>query len=502
MRSGRRDILPLLGLAVVAFLIHGYHPFSEDAETYLPGIERLLNPQLFPIGSEYFQLHAHLTWFPQLIGYSARILHVRLEWALLFWQVASFFLFLLACWDFVNLMFPRRIARWAGVSLIAVLFTMPVAGTALYVMDPFLNPRNITAFAEVLAVTSVVRRRYWIAVPVLIFAGSIHPLMTAFTASLCALVVGLDRIPEWLAGRGAFGESIPKEQSNPALPAAVGIASVNGIFSAPTEAYDRVAASHRYQFLVRWTWYELVGAVAPIFLFLWFSSLARARGMRNLDLLSRAIAIFTTIYFVLGLAVSIPHRLEVFSLLQPMRSLRIVYILMILIGGGLVGEYVLRNRIWRWICLFLPLSAGMCWAQRALYPASPHLELPSDHFANPWAQAFLWARENTPSQAIFALDPFYMNEPGEDSHGFRAIAQRSRLADGTKDSGVVELFPEIANSWMRQVQAQTGIDQFTHTDFERLKDQFDASWVILHTSNQNEIPCPYRNSAVMVCRIP
>jgi hypothetical protein len=505
LRSGRKDILALWGLALAAFLIHGYHPFCEDAETYLPGIERVLNPHLFPVGSEYFQLHARLTWFPQLIAYPVRFLHLPLPWVLLLIQIASFFLFLLACWQLAHLLFTSRIACWAGVSLIAALLTMPVAGTALYLMDPFPNPRNIIAFAEILSIVSVVRRRYLLTVLLLLFAGGIHPLMTAFTASLCALVVAMDRIPEWLAGRrvlAELSEPIAEEQSNPALPAMIGISSVDGIFSAPTQAYDRVAASHRYQFLVRWTWYEMLGAIAPIFLFLGFASIARARRLRSLDLLSRSMAIFTAIYFALGLAVSIPHRLEVFSLLQPMRSLRVVYILMLLIGGGLLGEYVLRNRAWRWVCLFLPLATGMCWAQRALYPATPHVEWPFATSINPWAQAFVWTRENTPQQAIFALDPYYMNEPGEDSHGFRAIAERSRLADGIKDSGVVELFPLIGDSWNRQVQAQTGINQFSRDDFERLKNQFNVSWVVLHASNRTDIPCLYRNSAVMVCRIP
>ncbi len=44
---------------------------------------------------------------------------------------------------------------------------------------------------------------------------------------------------------------------------------------------------------------------------------------------------------------------------------------------------------------------------------------------SPWLSAFLWIRENTPKDAVFALDPKYMNEPGVDGHGFRAMAERS-----------------------------------------------------------------------------
>jgi len=185
-----------------------------------------------------------------------------------------------------------------------------------------------------------------------------------------------------------------------------------------------------------------------------------------------------------------------------MRSLRLVYILMLLLGGGLLGEFVLRRRVWRWAALFLPLSAGMCWAQRDLYPASAHIEWPGAQPRNPWVQAFEWVRDHTPEDAVFAIDPHYMSVAGEDSNGFRAIAQRSRLADAVKDSGVVELFPQISDSWMAQVRAQTGIDHFRRADFMQLKSQFGVGWVVLRQPGSSELQCPYQNQVVMVCRLP
>jgi hypothetical protein len=486
----------------VAIIVHGYHPYSEDAETYLPSIEKALHPHLFPIGAEYFQLHARLTFFPQLIATSVRLFHLQLPWVLMFWQVASFFLFLLACWTLMRRVFFTPEACWAGVSLIAVLFTMPVAGTALYIMDPFLNPRNIIAFAEIFALVRVIERRYLQAVLFLVFAGMIHPLMTAFTTSFCLLVLVLDLAPKWWTGMRLARERLEVEQSRAVAPAVLVFEPVEGLFNRPTEAYDQVAAAHRYQYLTRWTWYETLGAVAPLLIFWWFRAIARARQLRNLELLSLAMTLYGAIYLVIGLAVSIPHRLEVFSLLQPMRSLRLLYVLMLLFGGGLLGEYVLRNRVWRWLLLFLPMSAGMCWAQRALYPASAHIELPEAEPRNAWVQAFQWVRDHTAEDAIFALDPYYMQAYGEDSNGFRAIAERSQLADGVKDSGVVEMFPNIGDSWMAQVRAQTGIDHFQMEDFARLKRQYGVTWVLLRQPGNAGLQCPYQNAVVMVCHLP
>ena len=502
LKPGWKVVLGIFVLTAVAFFIHGYHPWSEDAETYLPGIEKVLNPQLFPVHSEYFAMHAHLTLFPSLIVYTVRGLHVSLPAALFLWQTLSIFLFLLACWELMRRVFATRAACWAGIGLLTALFTMPVAGTALYVMDPFLNPRNIIAFAEILAIVKVLDRRYLQGALLLVFGVLVHPLMTAYSITFCMLMVAVDRCPEWWTSKRAVRERADREQAAPVAPAFVLFAPFKGLFTAPGAAYEQVAASHRYQFLARWTWYEMIGAVAPILIFWGFGYLARARRMRNLELLSRAVAIFASIYFVTGLVVSIPHRLEVFSLWQPMRSLRLVYILMLLLGGGLLGEFVLRHRIWRWVALFLPLSAGMYWAQRDLYPASAHIEWPGAQPRNPWVQAFDWVRENTPEDAVFAIDPRHMSAPGEDANGFRAVAQRSRLADAVKDSGVVELFPQIADSWMDQVHAQAGIDHFQRPDFIRLKTRFGVSWVVLRQPGSSELQCPYKNQVVMVCRLP
>src|SRR5258707_12168986 len=86
-------------LTVGAFLVHGYHPFAEDAEIYLPGVEKILHPELFPTGQEFFASHANLTLFPNLIALSLRASHLPFEAGLFLWHVLSIFLFLLACWE-------------------------------------------------------------------------------------------------------------------------------------------------------------------------------------------------------------------------------------------------------------------------------------------------------------------------------------------------------------------------------------------------------------------
>ncbi|MGH9493929.1 MAG: hypothetical protein ACRD3B_02945, partial [Candidatus Sulfotelmatobacter sp.] len=158
--------------------------------------------------------------------------------------------------------------------------------------------------------------------------------------------------------------------------------------------------------------------------------------------------------------------------------------------------------------------SGMFYAQRALFPASAHIEWPGVAPRNSWAQAFLWARFNTPTDAVFALDPQFMRLEGEDNIGFRGLAQRSRLADDDKDNGVVSMFPRLADEWQRQIDALKGWNNFGRDDFARLKEKFGVSWVIvqqqqpavlqmnLQQSAKVALDCPHQNGAVRVCRIP
>jgi hypothetical protein len=482
-------------LTLGSLLVHGYHPFAEDAEIYLPGVEKILNPNLFPGRQDFFASHASLTLFPNLVASSLRVTHLPFELGLFFWHLTSIFLLLLACWQLSGVFFQGTRARWGGVCMVAALLTIPVAGTALYIMDQYLNPRNLAAFAGIFAVTQTLKKKYLFALLWLVFAGGVHPLMATFAFSFCALLVVMDWISE--------------------QPAATVAGKITGIASLclllpfgitldpPTSpAYHAAAVMHGFHYIQRWAWYEILGAIAPAALFWWFARVARMRRWHALERTCRALVIYNLIYFVAALIVDFPARFESLARLQPLRSLHLLYMILFIGMGGLAGEFVLKNKVWRWLALFIPLSLAMFAAQRALFPASAHIELPGVASKNPWAQAFVWIRGNTPVDAIFALDPGFMQLPGEDSIGFRCLAQRSRLADNIKDSGAVSMFPPLAEEWWAQVQAQTPWEELRIAGLTHLREKYGVSWIILQQPAGAALDCPYESGAVRVCRVP
>jgi len=472
----------LLLLTFGALLVHGYHPWAEDAEIYLAGVEKTLNPKLFPKGAEFFEPYTRLSLFHYLIAGSVRVTHLPLEWALFAWQLASMFLLLLACWRLSGKCFADRPARWASVALVAALLTLPVAGTALYIFDQYVNPRNLAAFASIFAIVEVLERKYVRAGVWLAFAAAMHPLMAVFAFSYAFLLVCMEKFNIGLAFLGAW---FPVQFS----------------FQRPSEAYQAAAQYHAFHYIQSWQWYEWLGIVGPVPIFWWFARMARRQQSLNLDLMCRALIVYDLAYFAAALIVSLPARFGSLARIQPLRSLHLLYILLLVFSGGFLGQHVLKKHFWRWAVLFLPLCAGMFFAQRSLFANSAHVEWPGAAPKNPWAQAFIWIRENTPADAMFALDPKHMSIAGEDAQGFRAIAQRSMLADALKDSGAVSMFPPLAEEWYRQVSAESDWRHFQAADLRTLGAKYGVGWVVLQQPGVPGLACPYQNSAVLVCRV-
>jgi hypothetical protein len=463
-------------------LIHGYHPYAEDAEIYLPGVLKLLNPALFPLNTSFFGEHAGHTLYPNLIAASVRISHLSLPWAAFVWHVLSIFLMLAATWRLASAFFATDSARWGATALMATLLTLPVAGTALYIMDQYLNPRNLAAFAGVFAVAKLLHRRYVLALFWLAFAAAVHPLMGGFAIGFCILLIVLPRLPLQSLGFAAL------------LPFGLTL-------EPPPSAYHEVALRQPYFYLQNWAWYEWLGIVGPVLLFWWFARYARRNGLKHLGLVSRTAEVFILIGTVAAAVLSIPARFEALARLEPLRCLALSYMLLIVIGGGMLGEKVLHKKLWRGIVLFVPMALGMHFAQRQIFPASAPIEWPWAQPRNAWAQAFDWIRDDTPTDALFALNPDHMSLPGEDENGFRARAQRSMLADAVKDKGAASMFPPLSTEWLAQLNDQRDWSSFQKKDFERLRHKYGVTWAVIEQPGRAGMTCPYSNSAVLVCRV-
>jgi hypothetical protein len=477
-----RDILFLLFLTVAAILVQGYHLGIEDNAVYLPAIKKLINPSLYPYDANFFLLFTRWTLFHRVVAVAARITHLPLVWLIFLLHIASVFLILLGCLQLIRKCFREPAAQCAGVTFVAALLTMPVAGAAIFITDQHLHPRNFAAafllFAAVAILDRQPRALLWI-----FLTGLCHPTMAVYgTFHLAILALGLSRMPQPAI---AFGATIP-------------------LGAPPNPIWRKVMAVRSFHYPFMWAWYEWIGALAPIGFFELFARIGRRAGMPVFARVSRMFAIST----LLGIAIAVffseffQMQTQTWARLEPMRVLHFPYVVFLLFSGGLLGKYVLRDKPLRWAALFIPLAFAMFHFQRLEFPSSHHIEWPGRPPRNAWVQAFDWVRENTPQNAFFVLDPGYMSRPGEDFYGFRAYSERSMLADNEKDASAVALFPDLAWQWDLEVTGRKNWVHFTLDDFDRLKKKYGVNWVIVERPGVPGLTCPYSNRAVMVCQIP
>lgn len=485
-------ILLLVVISLFAILVHGYHMGTDDAAIYAPGIERTADPSLFPFGSEFFMHHAGLSVFPSLVAGLTRLTRLPIEWSMMLWFGFTQFLMFWAAYEVARQCFRSERARWASVGLLAALLNVPVAGTALIIADPYLTARSLSTPLVLISIACLLDKRSRAACLWLMGALLVHPQMAIYGAGVGILLAFESRS----SGRARLFESAP------VLPALL-LPFVIGLHLHPAQgAYREVLASRAYFLVTTWHWWEWFGALAPLVILTACACLALKSTLPAFSRLGKILVGLGLISVLTALLLASDTDFEYLLRLQPMRSFHLIYVALFILLGGLLGEYLLCMRIWRWVLFFGALSTAMFALDVASYPASPHIERPGVRYKGEWLSSFLWIRKHTPKDAVFALDPEYLLKTGVDLHGFRALTERSMLADQEKDSGAASVFPELAESWKKQSAAQADWAHVSADRLQRLRAQYGVSWVLLdHPSVLSGLVCPYSNRELRVCKI-
>jgi hypothetical protein len=477
---------PVISIALLTpavLLVHGYHPMADDGAVYVAGIKKLVNPRLYQTDAVFALSPTHLSIFAHVLAALVPWAHFYLPVLLLVCHAASIFLFLLGSWRLAGRIFPSPAARWGAVLLAACCFTLPVAGTSLSIMDPYVTARSFSTPLSLFGLAAVLDKKWVQATLWLALAALLHPLMAGYAAIAMLTLALVDGNAWWSLGV-FYG---------------LGWTLCAAIFMAtrhddPGLAYSRAALSRSYFFLSSWRWYEYPGLLVPLLLL----GIARvpwpARRLSIAATLMGSGALLTSFCFV--------HRSGSLLLarLQVLRGFQFVYIAGVLLAGGLLGRWAQQRRR-SMAVLYLSILLALFAGQRLTYPASNHVEWPGLTPRNRWQQAFLWIRATTPQDAIFALDNDYIEGPGEDAQGFRATAERSAVADWFKDGGIASNFPQAAAPWWRGSQATEKLNGAT--DGERLArlQPLGVTWIVLPATASTGFPCPFSNAGVRVCRL-
>jgi hypothetical protein len=100
------------------------------------------------------------------------------------------------------------------------------------------------------------------------------------------------------------------------------------------------------------------------------------------------------------------------------------------------------------------------------------------------------------------MDADYIFHSGEDAQNFKAIAERSAPPDYAKDGGVAAISPALTSDWTKFESLQVGLDNASDSVRRTKLSAAGIQWIVLPAASMTGFPCPYRNNAMKVCRIP
>ncbi len=495
-------------LTPLSLLILGYHPYAEDGGLYLAGVEYLLNPSLFPHMRQFVTAPLHYSAFAPCIAFLARHSGLSFDTIIFVSFIVSLWATIFAAWRIARQCFVSTREQMGATLLVALWLSLPVAGTSLMLIDPYLTARSLSTPLVLLALASVLgacaalrsadkpslRWRLTMAVVWIALAAVFHPLMAGYGAAfiMCVLWMEAPRPrSSWLRALLLLGAGL-------VLATAIQAASL-----APSPTIARVALTRSYWFMAQWEWFEMIGLIAPLSILFAFMRFPRFSGLRPLARASILIGITAVLISVCfarsGMAsFAVAH-------LQPLRVFQLIYFALLLALGGWLARVVLHGVWSRWAAAIVVLGTPVMIPAWLVFPHSPHIELPLRHtegnHTNQWVAAFFWIRQNTPEDAFFALDANYISDSNEDAQSFRALAERSALPDYSKDGGETAVNSELSEAWARGVDAQQTLS--TESDLSRHHnlDPLGVTWMVLHGDAITAAICPYNNGTVKVCRL-
>ena len=380
-------------LTLLALVIHGYHPYTEDGGVYLAGVEKLLHPELFPRSADFVLAPTRFSAFAPFLSGIARLTHLTRGTA---FDALIFSLYVATVWTTLYTAFRLASRCWTtpearagALLLLACWLALPVAGTSLLFMDPYLTARSFSTPCVIAALTGILdataprdplrpaspRGGLYLAAASLAFAALLHPLMAVYGV-MATLLVTAFRLP-----------TRRTRLTMASLTCALFFAAYTAVSRlSPPEPphYAAIALTRTYWFLSEWRWFECAGIVAPAAILLVFAlshdppeaatGPARTSPARALAAGAVTCALLVTgTALVFGQPGASTYRV---AALQPLRGLQFVYLVMILTLGATLGAKLLRRNRLAWIGATAVLAGPLLAAAETTTFNSGHLELP------------------------------------------------------------------------------------------------------------------------------
>jgi hypothetical protein len=469
----------------------GYRFGASDQAFHIPAVIRALDPAAFPHDAALIDAQARLTVFYTAVAGIVRATGASLETVFL----AGYLVSVALVWLAVLLIGGRLFqSAWATAALAAIVtLRHRIPKSSVNSLEPYFYPRMLAFAVGLLAIASVLRRRTWIGVSLVVVSAIVHPTTGAWFGILigvAALVLEPRARP--IAATGGVVMAITGTWALVAGPLADSLTHMDAVWLAAVESKDDL-------FPPEWpTWAWAANLALPLLL-IWTHRIRAARrtASREDDALVRggfALAVFFLLMLpAVAARWALPIQLQVSRVFWLIDFLVAVYLV------ALVTEHVASTKRRR-----LPILAGVALAialGRGTYVMAvefPERKLFETHLRQtPWQDAMSWLKQQPIDIHVWA-DPGHAWKYGS---SVRVAAGRDVFLEETKDSAVAIYSRDVAMRVLERRGLQLSPDrgQLDAAQVRALSDRYGVDYVV--TEGRMNMTPAFENSQFRIYSI-
>jgi len=513
-----KDYLLVTFFTLISFGLHGYYFNVFDHHHYLPYLNKILNPSLYPYDYYFTQPHYLYTPFNYALVYINKFFNLNLAWTHFIVYFISLWLLYLAIY-FLTLTIYRR---QSIASFAIALFILPKWATKIgYLTHHFyFVSRDLSLALSLLALSYLLLKKPKTSFIYLFLATLVNPLIPIPVAILF--------ITQFINTLNLKNKSFALIPINP--------------------QWLAILRNRAYSFPQLWAW-TAWGNLTLFFSLLgisWLTLKAKLFG-KHYELIKQFILICLSLFifhFLISLALPLPFLIQ----LQLLRSLNyIFYFCLISFAAAnyyllfssstlikitslisLTGVYLWSMHLTGWHFLaiwllplvilikqpkinfktkfnlipFIILSLILHLSYNLII-IKPQINLPQYfHYPNPlialpsstdWLDIQTWAKNNTSVDTIFLTHPKLP--------GFRNFSERS-IVCSDKDGGLVFYSETYAIRWQQCMTDLKNYSNFNTQEFQNLSQKYKFNYIVVNNSHQSlNFDLAYQNLKYLVYKI-
>jgi len=486
-RLTRRILLGTIAAALFVLLATansgGYRFGVSDQAFYVPAIQHLLDPSLFPRDSALLEAQSSLMTSDQLLAGVVQATTGSLpDLAAGFYLVSLLVLVAAAVYFARGLQFS-----WWAVAAFGVLLTFRhrIAKTGANSLEGYMHPRQMAFGLGVLAIASVIRNRFGVAVLCVALAGVLHPT-TALWFGLAVVAGAAVQRPEWRWQLGALAVV-----GGLAALWAVTLGPLAGRLVTMDPLWLQVLDTKDYLFPTEWpldAW--LLNLAYPMLIWLTW----RARERRGVAVRGESALVAATLVLTGVFAVSVVLTAMELALAVQLQITRVFWVLDFLALAYVAWWMTRAPRLAPAVVAILALAS----ATRGYYLLEvwqPERQLMTiDLPKTPWVDAMAWLRTQSVDWHVLA-DP---NHAWKYGVSVRIAAGRDTVLEGVKDSALALYSRDVAVRVADRTRDLGDFPLLTTTRARALAATYDLDVVIVESAHQLDLPVLYRNDEFVI----